>query len=385
MDDATAIAWTMLSMKTDLRSFFHDMDEDVELPLFHHGSGNRTAEKDNEEEEDVEGKEEEEDSQTAILLDGRRRQRHQRKSGYEDTDETGTPLSPLSSLPHSSLEVTDVLEEMKRAEDDEDREALEQVEAEIQERKREDEVSEGDENDKEDEEEEDRGGGGGEGVPSPREKRVCFEDGAHEAAETPREQLLHPSCPSDERLGDTAGKICKKKGEEKDESGWEGLATGSKKTMSSVFSQTWQEAWGEGRWSAPEDTPLLPMESKRENEGKEEHRKEIGEEEEETQMHNGEEEEVEGTRQVSRAAETYPTSSSSLYSTEPALLRTAMRRQRTFLQQRTRSRLDRLLTRHYPLYRPEKAEELYEELCEEYEQKVHIEGAELPPFRRQLA
>lgn len=72
-----------------------------------------------------------------------------------------------------------------------------------------------------------------------------------------------------------------------------------------------------------------------------------------------------------------------LYREEPALQGIANRRKQQFLQ-RSRTPLDKMLTSHYGVYRPEDAQDRYETLYASYHEKINLEGMELPRFSEKL-
>lgn len=394
-EDASAAAWAMLSMKTNLRAFFHDMDEDVELP---HDRRRPSSP----EEEDASDVEEE----------GKKMEMVPKEADAKDTaNEGGSATKTLLTDGFS-----DVLEEMKQAEDAEDRDALEQVEAEIQARQREDEMTE-EEDDEEDHaaeeagvkrrrewEEEDRGRDSSVDADPPRytdrqeaEMRATTEDiafdttrgGAAAAARHPdRSGERREDCDANGmRVGgkdsdpnvlpktspheESEKEVCAPWGKEKDSrTSIPGSAPThtTTTTTNSVFSQSWQEDWdeakksGQAHWFPPGESGSKVLLTHTE-----------GSDAEEVEM------QEEKERRCASTARCY------LYEKEPALKKTAERRQRAFLQQRMRSDVDRQLTRHFAAYRPDMAEAFYDTLCQELEERSYQEDAEMPPFRRCLA
>lgn len=382
-DDASATAWAMLSMKTNLRAFFHDMDEDVELP---HDSRRSSRP--------------EEDESWVEEANRNGNEPNEADAKDRENEEGNAPDTTLFTGG-----ISDVLEEMKQAEDEEDREALEQVEAEIQERQREDEVAE-----EEDEEEKAKEETEGErrrdsSVYSDPPHYTNFREAAmgrgHDSASnttrdaTSTGRLPESNGEKGEGLyangivvgGKEVGPNCVRRTSPYEESGKEWRPSQKEKesctskegsaplsVTSSVFSQSWQDDWEETKKSG--STHLVPTgesgstvrDTNKEGSGVEE----VGTEEEEEK----------GKKKRGRYSST---ARCHLYEKEPALKKTAERRQQAFLQQRMRSDVDRQLTRHFAAYRPDQAEAFYDELCQELQEKSYQEDAEMPPFRRRLA
>lgn len=458
-DEATAAAWAMLSIKTDLRSFFHDMDEDVEIvpPAGEVGS---TATPGGDEEEEEEGEHEVHQLRHKGSSRGVEKSSPITTSFPHQGTEDGlgswgggsAALSP-PSLQHirntnaPALGLSDLLEEMRCAEDEEDRMALEQAEAEIRKRKKDDEVTSEDDEDNENEEEEnkshyrkqnkgDQDEDDGEEeeeegkkclVEQEKEKKVYFEDdkrgggsshsqcsytqGHASRAELEKEARRgmapgeHPTAastfihnnsnnytPEEVKQGNcrraASGGIEKEEAKlvEEEEEGREGgerktCKLGEVQKMLSAFSQTWEDAWGETKSPSKGFSTSFSL-GRRTNKDSHGNKQEAGGE--------GKPKEEDGKGDWKRSGVSSLDGfssllSSSLYAKEPALRRTAIRRQRTFMDQRTRSAVDRQLSRHYAIYRPDNALDLYRQLREEYEEKIHIPDAELPPFRDRLA